>query len=217
VKEFFRCWQDFTAQKARLVESRRQRVMIDFREFWFQNALSDPFYSYFQQPSDYAQKQQTQHQLAYRLHKRLVRTGREQPKDTMNHQTRPSFLPMLFNLPKQYLDRQSSLHRRYQQVENKSESDHIPLSTLLTRQDDPLPLIRERLGLSKVNGTMTHRREDEFAIKQRLLESSLIEQGTLKDVDALIQSYYASSSDKVVHLPMIEQRRSSHRTVKTSD
>lgn len=199
--------------------------MVDFREFWFQDALPDPFFSYFQQPSDYAQKQKVQHQLAYRLHKRLVRTGREQPKDTMNSQTRASFLPMLFNLPKHYLDRQSSLHRRYQQVENKSENDQIPLSTLLTRQDDPLPLIRERLDIIKVSGTVTNRREDESVIKQRFLESSLIEQGTLKDVDALIQSYYASveeqqvhasTSDKVIHLPMIKQR-SSHRTAMTSD
>ncbi|CAF4859570.1 unnamed protein product, partial [Rotaria socialis] len=95
---------------------RRKRVTIDFREFWFQDALSDPFYSYFEQPLDCIKKQDNHHQMAYRLHKRLVRTGREQPKETMNGVDRSSFLPVLFNLPKNNFDRQVSLSRRRQLI-----------------------------------------------------------------------------------------------------
>lgn len=112
MKEFFDCWKQFAVEQARLNESRRQRILIDFRPLWFQDALSNPFYSYFQEPSDYLKKHDTQHQLAYRLQKRLVRTGREQPKDTMSNKIRQDFLPLLFNLPKSKLDREISLHRR---------------------------------------------------------------------------------------------------------
>ena len=171
-------------------------MMIDFREFWFQDALSDPFYSYFQQPSDYVNKFDQQHQMAYRLHKRLVRTGREQPKETMKHTNRPSFLPYLFNLPQNHLDRQISLtHRRVQRMNNADGDDDIqllPLSNLLASQDEVLPLIRERIHLySRTKSSMDIHR-DELVIKQLLTNNSLLKQGTIKDLDRLIIDYYTS-------------------------
>jgi hypothetical protein len=206
VKEFFNCWKNFAAEKARIAELRRKRVTIDFREFWFQDALSDPFYSYFEQPPDYASKQNTHHQTAYRLHKRLVRTGREQPKDTMNSIGRPSFVPVLFNLPKNHLDRQVSLYRRRQL--NNDDNHLILLSNLITRHDDVLPLIRERMNL--LSRTQTHR--DELAIKQLLLHGLLLEQGTIKDLDTLIIDYYTSlkeqepsSTSDIFKLPILKQ------------
>ncbi|CAF1470955.1 unnamed protein product, partial [Rotaria sp. Silwood1] len=109
VKEFFNCWKDYTVEQTRIAELRRKRITIDFREFWFQDAIFDSFYSYFEQPLDYIKKQDNHHQMAYRLHKRLVRTDREQSKETMNNINRSSFLSILFNLPKNNLDRQISL------------------------------------------------------------------------------------------------------------
>ncbi|CAF5137982.1 unnamed protein product [Rotaria sp. Silwood1] len=73
VKEFFNCWKDYTVEQARIAELRRKRITIDFHNH---------------------------HQMAYRLHKRLVRTDCEQPKETMNNINRSSFLSILFNLPK---------------------------------------------------------------------------------------------------------------------
>jgi hypothetical protein len=187
-------------------------VTIDFREFWFQDAFSDPFYSYFEQPTDYREKQNTQHQMAYRLHKRLVRTGREQPKETMNGINRSSFLPVLFNLPKNNLDRQGSLTRRRQFIEDNL----IPLSNLITHNDDVLPLIRERLNRMK---TPINRSRDELAIKQLLLKSSLLEQGTIQDLDRLIMDYFEDQQTKlsgnIVKLPMIKQ--SSNRLLSISE
>ena len=199
VKEFFNCWKDYAAEKARITELRRKRVTIDFREFWFQDALSDPFYSYIEQPIDYRKKQSAQHQMAYRLHKRLVRTGREQPKETMHGINRSSFLPILFNLPKNNLDRQVSLTQRRQFIEDES----IPLMNLIPRKDDVLPLIRERLNRTKIQ---SNRPRDELAIKQRVLRSSLLEQGTIQDLDRLITDYFEEQqSSNAVKLPMIKQ------------
>ena len=204
IKEFFNCWKDYTTEQARIAELRRKRVTIDFREFWFQDAFSDPFYSYFEKSADYLKKQTQHHQMAYRLHKRLVRTGREQPKETKNSTTRSSFLPFLFNLPKTYLDRQDSLTRRYQLI--NPTNDLIPLSNLLYNPNEILPLIRERLRQIKTPVNLHH---DELAIQQRLLNSSLLDQGTIKDLDRLITEYYLShqtspiSTSSMVKLPMI--------------
>ena len=199
VKEFFNCWKDYATEKARIAELRRKRVAIDFREFWFQDAFSDPFYSYFEQPVDYRKKQNAQHQMAYRLHKRLVRTGREQPKETMHGINRSSFLPYLFNLPKNNLDRQASLTRRRQFIQDNS----IPLSNLITHKDDILPLIRERLNQTK---TQMNQSRDESAIKQLVLKSSLLEQGTIQDLDKLIGEYFENQQlGNIIKLPMIKQ------------
>lgn len=209
VKEFFNCWRNYTTEKARLAELRRNRVNIDFREFWFQDAFSDPFYSYFEQPPDYRKKQHSQHQMAYRLHKRLVRAGREQPKETMNQTNRSSYLPYLFNLPKNHLDRQGSLTRRRQSIDD----DSIPLSNLITQDDDILPLIRERLHHCFPSMNISRY---ELAIKDLVLHSSIVEQGTLKDFDKLLTDYRMSLTDQsrrtpsnsVVKLPMISQSNS---------
>jgi hypothetical protein len=216
VKEFLNCWKDYTTEKARIAELRRKRVTINFREFWFQDAFSDPFYSYFKQPTDYIKKQDIHHQTAYRLHKRLVRTGREQPKETMNNLNRSSFLPTLFNLPKNHLDRQISLTRRRQLINspnNNNENPRIPLSNLITHHDELLSLIRERLNRTKTHPNI-HR--DELAIKQLLINSSLLNHGTIKDLDQLITDYYTSleehdikpiptSSSNIVKLPMLKR------------
>ncbi|CAF4734586.1 unnamed protein product, partial [Rotaria magnacalcarata] len=75
-----------------------------------------------------------------------VRTGREQPKETMNGVDRSSFLPVLFNLPKNNLDRKVSLSRRRQLINYDDDKNYlVPLSNLITRHDDILPLIRERI------------------------------------------------------------------------
>ncbi|CAF0923023.1 unnamed protein product [Adineta ricciae] len=214
VKEFVHCWKDYTTEKARIAELRRKRVMIDFREFWFQDALSDPFYSYFQQPSDYIKKLDQQHQMAYRLHKRLVRAGREQPKETMKHTNRPSFLPYLFNLPQNYLDRQISLTHRRAQLINSADSDDdiqlLPLSNLLASQDEVLPLIRERIHLYNRTISSMDIHRDELVIKQLLINSSLLKQGTIKDLDRLIIDYYTSLANQETK-PL---RKISNRSVK---
>ncbi|CAF3503908.1 unnamed protein product [Rotaria sordida] len=218
VKEFFNCWKDYTVKQARIVELRRKRVTIDFREFWFQDAFSDPFYSYFEQPLDYIKKQDNYHQMAYRLHKRLVRTGREQPKDTMKNINRSSFLPILFNLPKNNLDRQVSLNRRRQLINydnNNNENYLIPLSNLITHHDEILSLIRERINFLNRTKTYINIHRNELAIKELLLKSSLLQQGTIKDLDKLIIDYYSSneqqdikilskSSSNIVKLPMLK-------------
>lgn len=196
IKEFVHCWKDYTTEKARIAELRRKRVMIDFREFWFQDALSGPFYSYFQQPPDYVKKLDQQHQMAYRLHKRLVRTGREQPKETMKHTDHSSFLPYLFNLPKNHLDRQISLtHRRVQlmnSVDDDDDTQLLPLSNLLTSQDEVLPLIRERMHFYNRTKSSIDIHRDELVIKKLLINRSLLKQGTIKDLDRLIIDYYTS-------------------------
>ena len=210
VKEFFNCWRDYAAEKARLAELRRNRVAIDFREFWFQDALSEPFYSYFERPSDYQKKQTAQHQLAYRLHKRLVRTGREQPKETMKKINRSSYLPYLFNLPKNYLDRQGSLTRRRQTLDN---DDSILLSNLLSQEDDLLPFIRERL---QRNFPSLNLARHELPIKDLVIQSSILSHGTIKDFDQILTDYYMShadqlmrtSSNSIVKLPMIKRASS---------
>lgn len=215
VKEFFNCWKDYTTEKARIAELRRKRIAIDFREFWFQDALSNSFYSYFQQPSDYIKKQNHQHQMAYRLHKRLVRAGREQPKETMNEQNHSSFLPILFNLPKNYLDRQGSLTRRRQLINDTNKYHLIPLNNLITNHDEVLPLIRERLNFLNRTKNSINIHTDEIAIKQLLLNSSLLEQGTIEDLDQLITNYYQSFEEQdmknIVKLPSIISKSSSHR------
>lgn len=206
VKEFFNCWRKYTTEKARLADLRRNRKTIDFREFWFQDALSNPFYSYFEPPSDYRKKQDTQHQMAYRLHKRLVRTGREQPKETMNKINRSSYLPYLFNLPKNYLDRQGSLTRRRQTLDD----DSILLKNLISQDDDLLPLIRERL---QRNFPSMNLARHELPIKDLIVQSSIFEHGTIKDLDQILTDYYMSradqlmktSSNSVVKLPMIKR------------
>ncbi|UJR31391.1 hypothetical protein I4U23_018885 [Adineta vaga] len=216
VKEYFHCWKNYTTEKARIAELRRKRVMIDFREFWFQDALSDPFYSYFEQSPDYAKKQDQHHQMAYRQHKRLVRIGREQPKETMKHINRSTFLPFLFNLPKTKLDRQISLtHRRSQLLNDPNDRHHTPLSNLLTNQDELLPLIRERIHFLNRNKSSINIHRDELAIKQLSIKSSLLKQGTLDNLDQLIIDYYASienqdpktlrkiSSSNTIKLPML--------------
>jgi hypothetical protein len=158
--------------------------------------------------------------MAYRLHKRLVRTGREQPKETMNHKDRSSFFPVLFNLPNNHLDRQGSLTRRRQLINYENKTHLIPLSDIITDHDDVLPLIRERIHFLHQNKIHTNIRRDELAIKQRLLNTSLLEQGTIKDFDGLINDYYASleeqeiktvprSKSNIVKLPML--KHSSHR------
>ncbi|CAF1261150.1 unnamed protein product [Adineta steineri] len=213
VKEFFNCWKDHTTEKARIAELRRKRVTIDFREFWFQDAFSDPFYSYFEQPSDYIKKQNNHHQMAYRLHKRLIRTGREQPKETMNHTNRSSFLPLLFNLPKNHLDRQVSLARRRQQLINTNNENYlIPI----TNPSELLPLIRERIQFLNQTKTHINRHRDELAIEQLLINSTSIKQATIKDLDGLIIDYYktleeqkiksfSTSSSNIIKLPMLKQ------------
>lgn len=228
VKEFFNCWKDYTTEQARIAELRRRRITIDFREFWFQDALSDPFYSYFEQPLDYMKKQNKDHQMAYRLHKRLVRTGREQPKETMNSNNRSSFLPMLFNLPKNNIDRQVSLTRRRQLI-NDDNNNLIPLSNLVKYHDDILPLIRERINFINRSKFSMNLHRDELAIKQLFINSSLLQQqGTLKDLDQLIIDYYTSIEQKdievstsTVKLPLIKpsssiyksNSKSSHQTL----
>ncbi|CAF3758617.1 unnamed protein product, partial [Rotaria sp. Silwood1] len=217
VKEFFHCWKDYTVEQARIAELRRRRITIDFREFWFQDAISDSFYSYFEQPLDYIKKQDNHHQMAYRLHKRLVRTGREQPKETMNNINRSSFLPILFNLPKNNLDRQISLSRRRQLINydnNDNKNYFISLSNLITHNDEILSLIRERIHFLNRTKTYINIHCDELAIKELLLNSSLLQRGTIKDLDKLIIDYYASieqqniktlskSSSSIVKLPML--------------
>ncbi|CAF4553692.1 unnamed protein product [Rotaria socialis] len=221
VKEFFNCWKDYTVEQARILELRRKRVTIDFREFWFQDALSDPFYSYFEQPLDCIKKQDNHHQMAYRLHKRLVRTGREQPKETMNGVDRSSFLPVLFNLPKNNFDRQVSLSRRRQLINYDDDDKNylVPLSNLITHHDEILPLIRERIQFINRSKAHINIHRDELAIKQILLNSSLLQQGTMKDLDTLITDYYASIVDQhdkkslpksfssIVKLPMLKSSR----------
>ncbi|CAF3003205.1 unnamed protein product, partial [Rotaria sp. Silwood2] len=218
VKEFFNCWKDYAVEQARIAELRRKRVTIDFREFWFQDAFSDPFYSYFEQPLDYIKKQDNHHQMAYRLHKRLVRTGREQPKETMNNINRSSFLPILFNLPKNNLDRQVSLSRRRQLINydnNDNQNYLIPLSNLITHHDEILSLIRERIKFLNRTKTYINIHRDELAIKELLLNTSLLQQGTIKDLDKLIIDYYTSveqqdikilskSMSSIVKLPMLK-------------
>ena len=86
VRQVFQCWKNFTNETTRLAELRRRRVVIDFREFWFQDAFSRPFYSYFRLPMDFVEKTDKQHRTAYRLNKRLVRATREQPKQTMKNE-----------------------------------------------------------------------------------------------------------------------------------
>lgn len=169
--------------------------------------MSDPFYSYFEQPIDYHKKQNAQHQMAYRLHKRLVRTGREQPKETMNGISRSSFIPILFNLPTNNIDRQLSLTRRRQLINH----DSMLLSNLITKHDEILPLIRERLH------SKNHR--DELAIKNLLLKSSILDRGTIQDLDQLIHNYYTfilqkKTTSSVVKLPML--KISSHQSVAIS-
>ncbi|CAF4858881.1 unnamed protein product [Rotaria sp. Silwood1] len=217
VKEFFHCWKDYTVEQARIAELRRKHITIDFREFWFQDAISDSFYSYFEQPLDYIKKQDNHHQMAYRLHKRLVRTGREQPKETMNNINRSSFLPILFNLPKNNLDRQISLSRRRQLINydnNDNKNYFISLSNLITHNDEILSLIRERIHFLNRTKTYINIHRDELAIKELLLNSSLLQRGTIKDLDKLIIDYYASieqqniktlskSSSSIVKLPML--------------
>ena len=213
VKEFFNCWKEFAANRAHLAELRRKRVMIDFREFWFQDALSDPFYSYFEQPADFTKTHDTHHQMAYRLHKRLVRTGREQPKETMNGLVRSSFQPVLFDLPEFKLARQVSLHRRHQQIDYENETELVRLSDLVTRRDDVLPLVRERMKSIRRHRTPVNLRHDEVELKECLLKSSLLEHGTTKDLDRLIMDYYASierhdannSAARTLKLPAIKQ------------
>ncbi|CAF1625727.1 unnamed protein product [Rotaria magnacalcarata] len=220
VKEFFNCWKDYTVEQARILELRRKRVTIDFREFWFQDALSDPFYSYFEQPLDCIKKQDNHHQMAYRLHKRLVRTGREQPKETMNGVDRSSFLPVLFNLPKNNLDRKVSLSRHRQLINYDDDKNYlVPLSNLITRHDDILPLIRERIQFINRSKAHINIHRDELAIKQILQNSSLLQQGTMKDLDTLITDYYASmveqhdkqllskSFSSIVKLPVLKSSR----------
>ena len=210
VKEFFHCWKDFTNQQARLVESRRKRIMIDFRHLWFQDALSNPFYSYFEQPFDYTKKHQIHHQLAYRTQKRLVRTGREQPKDTMHNENRATFLPVLFNLPKHYLDRQISLHRRYQQIIDTDDQEKIFLKNICVTQEDILLLLRQRLKLFNRLGS----KKDESILQEQVFHSALFEQGTIKDLDIFIHQYYTtldeeSQQKKFVSLPPIKSSRRS--------
>jgi hypothetical protein len=168
--------------------------------------------------------------MAYRFHKRLVRTGREQPKETMNEINRSSFLPILFNLPKNNLDRQESLTRRRQlinYIDHDNKNHLIPLSNLITNHDEIFPLIRERLHFINRTKTQINRHRDELAIKQLLLNSSLLEQGTIKDLDRLIIDYYISiqtpstPSNNIVKLPILKRSsiiselnsKSSHRTV----
>jgi hypothetical protein len=177
--------------------------------------------------------------MAYRLHKRLVRTGREQPKETMNGINRSSFLPILFNLPKNDLDRQGSLTRRRQLInytDNNNKNYLIPLANLITNNDEVLLLIRERLNFLNRTETQINIRQDELAIKQLLLNSSLLEQGTIKDLDRLINDYYTSleeqeiktspvSSNNIVKLPLLKQSfvisksnsKLSHRTVTVTE
>ncbi|CAF1571475.1 unnamed protein product, partial [Didymodactylos carnosus] len=56
-------------------ELRRKRVNIDFRELWFQDALSGSFYSYFDLQPEYQKKHVQYHKLASNLQKRLIRPG----------------------------------------------------------------------------------------------------------------------------------------------
>ncbi|CAF3873453.1 unnamed protein product [Rotaria sp. Silwood1] len=128
--------------------------------------------------------------MAYRLHKRLVRTGREQPKETMNNINRSLFLSILFNLPKNNLDRQISLSRRRQLINydnNDNKNYFISLSNLITHNDEILSFFK----------------------------SSLLQQGTINDLDKLILDYYASveqqnikilskSSSSIIKLPMLK-------------
>jgi hypothetical protein len=163
--------------------------------------------------------------MAYRLHKRLVRTGREQPKDTMNHKDRSSFFPVLFNLPNNHLDRQGSLTRRRQLINYENKTHLIPLSDIITDHDDVLPLIRERIHFLHQNKIHTNIRRDELAIKQRLLNTSLLEQGTIKDLDGLINDYYTSlegqeiktiprSKSNIVKLPMLKHSSNRIETIR---
>ena len=171
--------------------------MIDFREFWFQDALSNPFYSYFEQPADYRTKQNDHHQMAYRVHKRLVRTGREQPKETKNSKSRSSFLPMLFNLPKTYLDRQDSLVHRFQLIDSSNES--MLLKDFLTSHDEILPFIRERIHRRNLSIDL---HQVEIRIQQSVLENSLFENGTIDNLDRLIDEYLTTNTNR---LPPIKQ------------
>jgi hypothetical protein len=152
--------------------------------------------------------------MAYRLHKRLVRTGREQPKETMNHKNRSSFLPTLFNLPNNHLDRQGSLTRRRQLINH--ENKNHPISNLITHDDDILPLIRERIHFLNQTKFNINIHRDELIIKQHLLNNSLLEQCTIEDLDRLINDYYTSleeqeiktiprSQSTIVKLPMLKQ------------
>jgi len=148
----------------------------------------------------------------------------------MNGKNRSSFLPLLFNLPKNNLDRQGSLTRRRQFIHDDNKNHFIPLSNLITHYDEVLPLIRERLNYLHGNGTINHIniRRDELTIKQLLLNSSLLEQGTMKDLDKFIIDYYQQdmktspiSSSNIVKLPLLKRSsitsklnsKSSNRTV----
>lgn len=207
VKEFFHCWREFTDQQARLLESRRQRILIDFRDLWFQDALSNPFYSYMEQAFDHKKKHDTQHQLAYRMQKRLVRTGREQPKETMRNDSRRGFLPSLFNLPKHYLDRQISLQRRY---ESMMDDQTLPLSSIVLQAEDRRIFIRERLKFLQRSSSMN----DEQNIEREMLQRRLIEHGTIQELDQLIEDYFTSDRRRQSFLPAIKTRTSQSSTTK---
>lgn len=81
VKSLFECWKKSSDEKRRLDENRARQVSIDFREFWFQDGFSGPFYSYFPLSKSSIDKREKEHRMAYRLQKRLVRSSREQPKE----------------------------------------------------------------------------------------------------------------------------------------
>jgi hypothetical protein len=187
VKEVFDCWTDFIEQQARLLESRRKRVMIDFREFWFQDALTNPFYSYFEQPVDYRQQADVHHQAAYRQHRRLVRAGREQPKETSNNRQRSSFFSMIFDLPRNRLERRISLHRRYEHVNERTRLKHV-----LVEDNDLQVLIHQRIQLVRRHRSLRQRVIDVSNIEQKINDSSLVLQGTIHDLDGLIKTYFAS-------------------------
>ena len=153
----------------------------------------------------------------------------------MNGKNRSSFLPTLFNLPKHHLDRQISLAQRRQLIYHDNigqQNQLIPLSSLITYDDDLIPLIRERLNYINGKKTYLNIHRDELAIKQTLLNSALLEHGTIHDLDKLIIEYYTSikqqetntcstSSTHSLKLPMLKHSslidksnsKSSHRIV----
>ncbi|CAF5025515.1 unnamed protein product, partial [Rotaria sp. Silwood1] len=136
----------------------------------------------------------------------------------MNNINRSLFLSILFNLPKNNLDRQISLSRRRQLINydnNDNKNYFISLSNLITHNDEILSLIRERIHFLNRTKTYINIHCDELAIKELLLNSSLLQQGTINDLDKLILDYYASveqqnikilskSSSSIIKLPMLK-------------
>ncbi|CAF4914571.1 unnamed protein product [Rotaria sp. Silwood1] len=107
-------------------------------------------------------------------------------------------------------------HRQLINYDNNDNKNYfISLSNLITHNDEILSLIRERIHFLNRTKTYINIYRDELATKELLLNSSLLQRGTIKDLDKLILDYYASieqqnikilskSSSSIIKLPMLK-------------